>query len=491
MRIDEIPTPAYVLDEGILIQNLEILRRVQDDTGCRILLAQKAFSMFCEYPLIGKYLAGTTASGLFEARLGYEEMGKENHIFSPAYRENEIDEIADICDHVIFNSFSQLWRFGPRCLGKTSIGLRINPECSTQGRSSAAAASAGETQAVDTCGSEPHSSIYDPCAPGSRLGITQSVFERELFSQNNGFLPSASAKEGLGHAQNQNRCQCTGDRQSFTDDLLAHVDGLHFHTLCEQNADDLETTLEAVERRFGPYLKHMKWLNMGGGHHITRADYDLERLEKCIRHMQETYGLEIYLEPGEAIALNAGYLVTEVMDVVENGGITTLILDASAACHMPDVLEMPYRPPLYGSGQPQEKPYTYRLSSCTCLAGDIIGDYSLDREIRPGDRLYFEDMAIYSMVKNNTFNGIALPSIWVMEAENEFAVCGATDGGSSDEYSSDKYSSDEYSVVDAVRVRRGGGMNTQSGKDADAKMMRRECRLIKKFGYEDFKGRLS
>jgi carboxynorspermidine decarboxylase len=380
MKIHEIPTPAYVLDEEKLKKNLEILKSVSQRAGCKILLAQKAFSMFCEYPLIGQYLAGTTASGLYEARLGYEEMGKENHIFSPAYRESEIDEIAEICGHIIFNSFSQLRKYKEKCRGKASIGLRINPECSTQ---------------------EGHA-IYDPCAPGSRLGIPFEAFQREV----------------------------TADPE-----LLDGVEGLHFHTLCEQNADDLKKTLEAVEAKFAPYLQQMKWLNMGGGHHITREDYDVECLIRCVHHMKETYGLEIYLEPGEAIALNAGYLVTEVMDVVENG-IKILILDASAACHMPDVLEMPYRPPLKGSGLSGEKKYTYRLSSCTCLAGDVIGDYSFDREIHPGDQLYFEDMAIYSMVKNNTFNGIGLPRLAVMDEE-------------------------------------------------------KNCRVIKEFGYQDFKERLS
>ncbi len=453
MNLNEIPTPAYVVDEGKLIKNLEILKGVQDHTGCKILLAQKAFSMFCEYPLIGRYLSGTTASGLYEARLGYEEMGKENHIFSPAYREDEIDEIADICDHVIFNSFSQLGRFGDRCQGKASIGLRINPECSTQGASAVSPeTAASETQERDTNAApsgiqmaagngadahQEHPSIYDPCAPGSRLGITQENFERELF-----LLPSEN-----------HECQGLA--------LPDSVEGLHFHTLCEQNSDALEMTLKAVEQRFGPYLKQVKWLNMGGGHHITRPDYDIERLERCIRHMQETWDLQVYLEPGEAVALNAGYLVTEVMDIVENGGVKTLILDASAACHMPDVLEMPYRPPLYGSGLPGEKNFTYRLSSCTCLAGDIIGDYSFDSEIRPGDRLYFEDMAIYSMVKNNTFNGIALPSIWVMEAGN-----GGSEPGRSMEAGNDD--------PEAGEIRLQG-----------------ECRLIKKFGYEDFRGRLS
>ncbi|MCD8395749.1 MAG: carboxynorspermidine decarboxylase [Lachnospiraceae bacterium] len=425
MKISELPTPAYVVDEGKLTKNLEVLKGVQERTGCKILLAQKAFSMFSEYPLIGKYLTGTTASGLYEARLGKEEMGKENHIFSPAYRESEIDEIAEICDHVIFNSFSQLERFRDRCREKTSIGLRINPECSTQGEHA----------------------IYDPCAPGSRLGVTQEAFERQL------------KKEAAQSKSAETECAAT---RTSGDGILDGVEGLHFHTLCEQNSDDLETTLQAVEQRFGTYLKHMKWLNMGGGHHITRADYDIGRLERCICHMRDTYDLDIYLEPGEAVALNAGYLVTEVMDIVENAGIQTLILDASAACHMPDVLEMPYRPPLCGSGQPGEKSYTYRLSSCTCLAGDIIGDYSFDREMHPGDRLYFEDMAIYSMVKNNTFNGIALPSIWVMEA-------------STDRMEQPIGAAAEQAVIFMNECQ------TPSG----------ECRLVKAFRYEDFKGRLS
>lgn len=379
MKIQELKTPCYVIDEKKLRENLEILAGVQQRTGCKILLAQKAFSCFHEYPLIGKYLKGTTASGLFEARLGREEMNLENHVFSPAYREEEMDEIAGLCDHIVFNSFGQLEKYAPRLKGK-SIGLRINPECSTQ---------------------EDHA-IYDPCAPGSRLGVTAKKFR-----------------------ENAER----------SPQLLEALDGLHFHTLCEQNSDDLERTLAAVEEKFGQWLPRMKWLNMGGGHHITRADYDIDRLERCIRRMQERYGVEVYLEPGEAVALNAGYLATQVLDVVENG-VQTLILDASAACHMPDVLEMPYRPPLRDSGKPGEKPWTYRLSSYTCLAGDIIGDYSFDREIQAGDRLYFEDMAIYSMVKNNTFNGIGLPDIAVMDENGD-------------------------------------------------------CRVIRSFGYEDFKERLS
>lgn len=365
MQLGEVLTPSYVLDEKKLINNLKILKRVEDEAGCKILLAQKAFSMFYAYPIIAKYISGTTASGLYEARLGKEEMGKENHVFAPAFKEDEIDELADICDHVIFNSFSQLKKYKDRCVGRTSIGIRINPECSTQGENP----------------------IYDPCAKGSRLGVTLNAFEK-------------------------------GIREEGIEDV---IEGIHFHTLCEQNSDDLETTLKAVEEKFGKYLHKVKWINMGGGHHITRDDYDVERLIRLIKNIKEKYNVEVYLEPGEAIALNAGYLITEVMDVVDND-IKTLILDASAACHMPDVLEMPYRPPLRDSGEAGELRYTYRLSSCTCLAGDIIGDYSFDREIKPGDRLCFEDMAIYSMVKNNTFNGMALPSIYTMKEDGSLML---------------------------------------------------------------------
>lgn len=362
MRMDQLPTPCYVIDEKKLKENLRILKEVREEAGCKILLAQKAFSCFYEYPLIGQYLDGTTASGLYEARLGKEEMGKENHVFAPAYKDEDIKELGEICDHIIFNSFAQLRRHKDAVSGK-SLGLRINPECSTQG----------------------DHAIYDPCAPGSRLGVTKEVFTQELAAE---------------------------------PELFEALDGLHFHTLCEQNADDLAKTLEAVEKKFGPWLSKIKWLNMGGGHHITRDDYDRKLLIKCIKHIRDTYGVEVYLEPGEAIALNAGYLVTEVMDIVENG-LSVLILDASATCHMPDVLEMPYRPPLKDSGKVGEKEFAYRLSSCTCLAGDVIGDYSFDHKIQVGDRLYFEDMAIYSMVKNNTFNGIPLPGIAVMKEDGD------------------------------------------------------------------------
>ncbi|MBE6845980.1 MAG: carboxynorspermidine decarboxylase [Ruminococcus sp.] len=358
---DKLPTPCYVIDEGKLIKNLEILNGVQKRTGCKILLAQKAFSAFSVYPLIGKYLCGTACSGLYEAKLGFEEMGKENHVFSAAYREDEIDEIISCCGHIIFNSFTQLEKYRDRVLkaGK-KIGLRVNPQHSTQ---------------------EGHE-IYDPCSPKSRLGITL-----ENFDENN----------------------------------LHGVSGLHFHTLCEQNSDDLESTLEVVLEKFGKYLKNMEWINFGGGHHITREDYDIKRLERCIKKVQDEYGLEVYLEPGEAVALGAGYLVTRVLDITKND-MPVAILDTSAACHMPDVLEMPYRPPLRSSGLPNEKPFTYRLGSQTCLSGDMIGEYSFDSPLSIDDILIFEDMAIYSMVKNNTFNGMPLPAIMLLKKNGEVEI---------------------------------------------------------------------
>lgn len=359
---EHLQTPCYVADEKKLRENLEILRDVQERSGCRILLAQKAFSMFRVYPMIGEYLCGTTASGIYEARLGHEEMGKENHVFAPAYKEEHMKELVKICDHIIFNSFAQYEKYRELCKN-VSVGIRVNPQCSTQG----------------------DHAIYDPCASGSRLGVTREQFHEEL-----AFPGAESVQRG--------------------------IDGLHFHTLCEQNVDDLLTTFKAFEEQFGKFLPHLKWLNLGGGHHITRADYGREELIKLIRYIRETYSLEVYLEPGEAIALNAGYLVTEVMDIVHND-LDILILDASAACHMPDVLEMPYRPPLRDGFEAQEKEYTYRLSSLTCLAGDVIGDYSFEKEIQIGDRLIFEDMAIYSMVKNNTFNGIPLPDLVLLKED--------------------------------------------------------------------------
>ncbi|MGI6017655.1 MAG: carboxynorspermidine decarboxylase [Marvinbryantia sp.] len=361
---ENLQTPCYVVDEKKLRKNLEILREVQEQSGCRILLAQKAFSMFRLYPMIGEYLCGTTASGIYEARLGHEEMGKENHVFAPAYKEAHMKELVQICDHVIFNSFAQYEKYRALCRN-VSVGIRVNPKCSTQ---------------------KDHA-IYDPCASGSRLGVTREQFREEL------------------------AFPCEGKED------LRGIDGLHFHTLCEQNADDLITTFKAFEEQFSEFLPRLKWLNLGGGHHITREDYDRKALIDLVRYIRQTYDVEVYLEPGEAIALNAGYLITEVMDIVHND-MDILILDVSAACHMPDVLEMPYRPPLRDGFSAGEKTYTYRLSSLTCLAGDVIGDYSFEREVKIGDRLIFEDMAIYSMVKNNTFNGIPLPDLVLLHEDD-------------------------------------------------------------------------
>ncbi len=344
----DIKTPSYIIDLPALTKNLEILKNVEERSGARILLAQKCYSVYQTYPLIAEYISGCTASGLFEARLGHEEMGKENHIFSPAYTESEFDEILKICDHISFNSIAQWERFKEKvfaCPKKVSCGIRINPEHSTQ-----------------------EHGIYDPCSEFSRLGAVKSSFD--------GF------PEG--------------------------IEGLHFHTLCEQNSDALEETAKAVEEKFGDFLPKVKWLNMGGGHHITRPDYDIERLIRVVRHFSDKYGVQIYLEPGEAVALNAGVLAATVLDIVHNG-MDIAVLDASAACHMPDVLEMPYRPEIEGAGKADEKSYTYRLGGNTCLAGDIIGEYSFDKPLKERDMLFFKDMAIYSIVKNNTFNGMALP----------------------------------------------------------------------------------
>lgn len=368
-------TPYFLVDEKKLVKNLEILKQVSDRTGCKILLAQKAFSMFYAYPLLRKYLAGTTASGLYEAKLGHENFGGETHVFSPAYREEEFEELQQYADDVVFNSPGQVRKYAKKAkLAGKSVGLRINPECSTQ---------------------EGHA-IYDPCASFSRLGTTL---------------------------------------ENFDEALLPLLDGLHFHTLCEQGADALEITLKAVEEKFGRYLSRMKWLNLGGGHHITREDYDVEALAEMVKRLKETYGVEVYLEPGEAVVLQAGFLVSEVLEVVHNG-MDIAILDTSAACHMPDVLEMPYRPPVKDSGLPGEKACTVRLAGPTCLAGDVIGDYSFDTPLKPGDQVVLEDMALYTMVKTNTFNGMPLPDI-------------------------------VWEGIDGKR------------------------KLVKRFGYEDFKNRLS
>ena len=371
--ITNLPTPSFLVDERLLKRNLKILKDVKDRTGCKILLAQKGFSMFYFYPLIGHYLDGTTASSLFEAKLGYEEMEKkftkkklETHIFNPSYRDDEFGEILDITNHIVFNSFAQWNKFKGRVQEKIkatgkhiSCGLRVNPEFS-----------------------EVETEIYNPAGRYSRFGVTI---------------------------------------ENFKEDELEGLEGLHFHALCEQNSDALENVLKVFEEKFGKYLHGMKWVNFGGGHHITRKDYDVEKLIKCINHIKETYNVQVYLEPGEAVALNTGFLVSEVLDITKNE-MDILLLDTSASCHMPDVIEMPYRPFIFGSGLPNEKKYTYRLGGPTCLAGDIVGDYSFDEPVKVGDKLIFTDMAHYSMVKTNTFNGINLPSIAVYTEKDGLKV---------------------------------------------------------------------
>ena len=369
--IQSLPTPCYVLDKILLKKNLEILKYVEEKTNCHILLAQKAFSMYAVYPMISEYLSGTTASSLFEAKLGKEEMGKEVHIFAAAYREDEINEILKTCDHIVFNSLEQWTRykdlvFEYKKKKKLECGLRINPEYSE----------------IDV-------DLYNPCSPNSRFGITIDQLK---------------------------------------DADLSGVDGLHFHAMCEQQVDVLERVLEHVEEKFAPYLHQMKWINFGGGHHITKPNYDLELLIRLVNRVKETYGVQVYLEPGEAIACDTGYLVTEVLELMKNG-MNLAILDTTAACHMPDVLEMPYRPEVIGSYNPEElsqkerkEKYVYRFGGPTCLSGDVIGDYAFDEPLHVKQRLVFTDMMIYSMVKNNTFNGINLPAIAIVDEKRKIKI---------------------------------------------------------------------
>ena len=347
----KVPSPCYVIDEGMLISNLRQLNKVQEESGCKIILALKGFAMWSTFPLIKKHLVGTTASSVAEARLGHEEFGGEVHAYAPAYTQQDVDELLPIVDHLVFNSINQLEFFRPQVQAaerKVSIGLRVNPEYS-----------------------EVETAIYNPCAPCSRLGMTADQIKPED---------------------------------------LEGVEGLHFHTMCEQNSDTLERTIPHFEEKFGEYIPQMKWINFGGGHHITREDYDIDRLVNVIKTFREKWDKPVYLEPGEAIALNTGVLVATVLDIVQNQ-LPIAILDISATAHMPDVLEMPYRPVITGAADPAVKSCTYRLGGLTCLAGDIIGDYSFREPLTPGDILVFEDMAHYTMVKNTTFNGVRLPSI--------------------------------------------------------------------------------
>ncbi len=350
--LTNVQTPAYIVDKRLLRKNLEILNTVQEKTGCKILLALKGFSMHALFPMVGEYLAGITSSSLFEARLGYEKMGKEVHIYAPAYQEQEFDELLSYCDHIVFNSVHQYNKYKNKVMAYTSkrveCGLRVNPEYS-----------------------EIKTPLYDPCYANSRLGVTAS---------------------------------------NLNENDLEGLDGIHFHTMCEQNSDTLERTMKVIEEKFAKYLYKVKWVNFGGGHHITRPDYDINKLINVINSVKEKYNVEVYLEPGEAIPLNTGFLVASVLDIVDNG-MNIAILDTSAACHMPDVIEMPYRPEIIGAGKSGEYKHTYRLGGMTCLAGDVIGDYSFMEPLQIGQKLVFCDMAHYTMVKNNMFNGVNLPLI--------------------------------------------------------------------------------
>ena len=358
-----VETPAFVVDEGLLVDNLTVLGRVKARTGCRILLALKCFAMYRVFPQLAEVLDGVCCSSPHEARLGREEFGREVHSFAAAYSAADIEDLALTSDHLVFNSFAQKERFMPlarqraAALGRElAFGLRINPEHSE--------------------GAVP---LYDPCAPGSRLGIR---------------------------------------RADFRTDRLDGISGLHWHNLCEQDADCLERTVAAVEHAFGDVLPRMAYVNFGGGHHITRPGYDLDLLVSIVNRFRERWGVQVYLEPGEAVALNAGYLVATVLDVV-NADLPVAIIDASVPAHMPDVLEMPYRPHIIGAGEPGEKGWTCRIGGLSCLAGDVAGEYSFDRPLAPGGRLVFTDMAIYTMVKTNTFNGVQLPSILLYHPDED------------------------------------------------------------------------
>jgi carboxynorspermidine decarboxylase len=364
LDLRRVPSPSFVVDLGRLERNVRILADVQARAECKVLLALKGFAMWATAPLVRRHLSGTTASGLYEAKLGAEHFGGESHVYSAAFTEPEMRELVEIVDHVSFNSFSQWEHLRPivdaaRAAGRAvSPGIRVNPEHS-----------------------EVQTPLYDPCAPGSRLGVT---------------------------------------RAQFRADLLDGIEGLHFHTLCELGADALARTIPAFEAKFGEFIPRMKWINMGGGHHVTHADYDVERLVSLVRDFRARHGgVPVYLEPGEAIAIGTGVLVVSVLDVIRNGDVDIAILDTSATCHMPDVLEMPYRPVIRGAGDPGEKHHTYRLGGMTCLAGDVIGDWSFDAPLRPGDRLVFEDMAHYTMVKTTMFNGVRHPSLCTFDPASD------------------------------------------------------------------------
>ncbi len=359
----DVKTPVYICEEAKLEANLEVLDRVQRESGAKVILALKGFAMWSTFGLVGRYLHGCTASGLHEAKLAREEMGKEVHTYSPAFKEDEIDEIASISDHIVFNSPSQFHRFFGRVREvnpSVSVSLRVNPEYSSS--------------PVD---------LYNPCGLYSRLGTTAA---------------------------------------NFDESIVPHLDGLNFHALCEQNVDALEGVLAAFEEKFGRHIDGMQYINFGGGHHITRKDYDVERLIEVIREFRARHGgIDVYLEPGEAVGWQTGPLVATVLDIVHNG-MDIAILDTSAEAHMPDTLAMPYRAEVRGAGEAGEKAHTYRLGGNTCLAGDIMGDYSFDRPLEVGDKIVFEDQIHYTFVKNTTFNGIGLPSLAILRKNGKLEI---------------------------------------------------------------------
>ncbi|MGJ8652624.1 MAG: carboxynorspermidine decarboxylase [Opitutaceae bacterium] len=355
---DEAPSPGYIVHMGRLEENCQLLESVAQRSGAKILLALKGFACHSTFPLVSRYLSGTTSSGLHEALLAYESFGKEVHVYSTAYKAAELTHLSRFAHSLVFNSAKQL-ATGVELLApenRPELGLRVNPEYSE----------------VDT-------ELYDPCSPASRLGTTRAALDKSL--------------------------------RELPDDILSHLDGLHFHALCEQDADALEHTAKAFEAKFGDLIAGLKWLNFGGGHHITRPGYDIDRLCRTVQYFRDRYNVDVYLEPGEAVALHTGVLVVTVLDLIEAGGHQIAILDTSATCHMPDVLEMPYRPNILDAYSPDEQPHTYRLGGMSCLAGDVIGDYSFSKPLEIGQRLIFLDMSHYTMVKNSTFNGVPLPAI--------------------------------------------------------------------------------
>lgn len=356
--IQEAPSPGYIVHLDLLEKNCRLLKEISTRSGARILLALKGFACHSTFPLIREYLDGTTSSGLHEALLAHETFGPEVHVYSVAYKTAEIEQLSRFAHSMVFNSAEQLSKGLNALRGKRrpDFGLRVNPEYS-----------------------EVETGLYDPCAPGSRLGTTRAALDKALAN-----LPT---------------------------DLIKELDGLHFHALCEQDADALEHTAEAFEAKFGDLIPNLKWLNFGGGHHITRPGYDVERLIRLVTRFRERYGVEVYLEPGEAVALHTGILLVSVLDIIETNGRAIAILDCSATCHMPDVLEMPYRPAISGAGNPGDFAHTYRLGGMSCLAGDIVGDYSFPEPLEVGQKLIFLDMSHYTMVKTTTFNGVPLPAI--------------------------------------------------------------------------------